>query len=258
MHHRVFTDQLGNAIEIPFPPQRIISLVPSLTELLYDLGLDNEVVGITKFCVHPHDWLGKKQIVGGTKNFWFGVIDQLRPDLIIGNKEENYLEGIQKLQLNYPIWMSDVITFNDALDMIRLVAKITDKEKEGDSLVSNIQSSFSQVIEAQRKRALYLIWRNPWMSVGGKTFIHTMLEKAGFINVFEKENRYPELTERNIKDLNPEVVLLSSEPFPFKEEHMIELKAMLPNAEIKLVDGEMFSWYGSRMIKAPGYFKGLH
>ena len=254
---RIFIDQVGSTVSIPSTPTRIISLVPSQTELLFDLGLDKEVVGITKFCVHPEEWLGMKQTVGGTKHFWFDRIDQLQPDLIIGNKEENYLEGIERLQTKYPVWISDVITFDDSLDMIRMISEITGKKEEGFSLVSKVNSSFEEIEHLQKKRALYLIWCNPWLGAAGQTFIHTMMEKAGFVNVLRERERYPELSIEDIRTLNPEVILLSSEPFPFKEEHAIEMKALLPNAEIKLVDGELFSWYGSRLIKAPAYFNKL-
>src|SRR6478736_9159490 len=144
MDQRIFIDQLGNAVSIPHPPSRIISLVPSQTELLFDLGLNEEVVGITKFCVHPREWLGTKKIVGGTKSFWFDQIDQLQPDLIIGNKEENYQEGIKQLQIKYPVWISDVISFEDSFNMIRSISEITGKKDKGLATISKINSSFGK------------------------------------------------------------------------------------------------------------------
>lgn len=258
MEQRVFLDQLSNPVSIPYPPKRIISLVPSQTELLFDLGLRDEILGITKFCIHPHDGTNKILKVGGTKNFWFDVIDAIKPDLIIGNKEENYEAGIKQLQSKYPVWMSDIVTVEDALAMIKSIADITGKETEGLSITTAIQSSFTKLpINKTRLRALYLIWRNPWMGIGRQTFIHAMMEKAGFANVLENYERYPELTVADIQMLDPEIVLLSSEPYPFNEAHLAEMKALLPNTNIKLVDGEMFSWYGSRLIKAPDYFLNL-
>ena len=258
MEQRVFLDQLSNSVSITYPPKRIISLVPSQTELLFDLGLRDEVVGITKFCIHPQDWANKILKVGGTKNFWFDVIDTIKPDLILGNKEENYETGIQQLQSKYSVWMSDIATLEDALAMIKSIGDITGKETEGLSITTAIQSSFSKLpINKTRQLALYLIWRNPWMGIGRQTFIHAMMEKAGFANVLENYERYPELTVADIEMLNPEIVLLSSEPFPFNEAHRAEMKALLPTTKIKLVDGEMFSWYGSRLIKAPDYFLNL-
>jgi ABC-type Fe3+-hydroxamate transport system substrate-binding protein len=228
-------------------------LVPSQTELLYDLGLDEEVAGITKFCVHPPHWLKEKTIIGGTKKFHFEIIDRLRPDLIIGNKEENYREGIELLQKKYPVWMSDIITLDDALSMITSVSEITGRQDSGACIVERIRTSFKE-IKPGNASVLYLIWKKPWMGAGKGTFINSMLEIMGLENVLQTE-RYPELSEEEIKELHPEVLLLSSEPYPFREEHIEELKRIVPKAKIILVDGEIFSWYGSRLLKAPDYFK---
>lgn len=246
---------MGNVLSLELPLKRIISLVPSQTELLYDLGLDVDVVGITKFCVHPPHWLKEKSIVGGTKKFHFETIDRLQPDLIIGNKEENYQEGIELLQKKYPVWMSDIVTLDDALSMIFSVSEITGKQSSGASLVNQINNLFKE-IKPLKSSVLYLIWKKPWMGAGKGTFINSMLEIVGLKNVLQSE-RYPELSESEIKELNPDVLLLSSEPYPFQEEHIEELKRIVPRAKIILVDGEMFSWYGSRLSKTPDYFKSL-
>ncbi len=250
-------DQMGNGFRIFEPPQRIVSLVPSQTELLFDLGLDEQVVGVTKFCIYPKEWRSSKSIVGGTKNFNFNVIDQLKPDLLIGNKEENYQEGISKLQQNYPVWMSDITTLGDAMTMIRSIARITNKKHEGIEMIGKIHLAFNSLNIIKPLRTLYLMWRDPWMGVGNKTFINSMIEKIGLKNVLESSERYPELSVNQIKELNPSIVLLSSEPFPFSEKHTNEVRKILPNARILLVDGEMFSWYGSRMAKAPNYFNSI-
>jgi ABC-type Fe3+-hydroxamate transport system substrate-binding protein len=237
---------------VPESPQRIISLVPSQTELLYDLGLGNRVVGLTKFCVHPAAWLRQKTIVGGTKQFRFDVIDSLQPDLIIGNKEENYQEGIDRLAENYSVWMSDITTVSDALEMITQVAAICGKASEAKILCEQIRTGFKTVAGRKSGRVVYLIWNKPYMAAGPETFIHEMLSQIGFENCV-KQARYPELSEAMIKEMNPDHILLSSEPYPFKQEHAKSLQALLPNAKISLVDGEMFSWYGSRMLKFPAY-----
>jgi ABC-type Fe3+-hydroxamate transport system substrate-binding protein len=249
-------DQLGTRIEID-SPQRIISLVPSQTELLYDLGVGDRVIGITKFCVHPKEWRDSKTIVGGTKNFNFDEIEKLRPDLIIGNKEENYKEGIATLQSRYPVWMSDIVSFADAIGMIKSVAAITQMTGNGSDIIQTIETEFSRLKRIPTKRTLYLMWRDPWMGAANGTFIHTMLEKAGLINVLAEEARYPELSVGKIKELNPDLVLLSSEPFPFRTKHIDEIRQILPSARILLVDGEMFSWYGSRLRLAPAYFTSV-
>lgn len=253
---RQFYDQLHRPVTINFPPQRIISLVPSQTELLYDLGLDSQIAGITKFCVHPNQWHQTKIRVGGTKNFAFDIIDSLNPDLIIANKEENYLEGVNHLQQKYPVWVSDIQTIEEALKMITDIGELTGKTERATEMASGIQNAFTKIKPHKPLTTLYLIWKGPWMAAGKDTFIDTMLSQIGLINAVDA-TRYPELTDSTIRELNPQVVMLSSEPFPFAEKHLAEMQSLLPSAKIMLVDGEMFSWYGSRLLKAPSYFSGL-
>jgi ABC-type Fe3+-hydroxamate transport system substrate-binding protein len=249
-------DQLGRSIEFNFPPQRIVSLVPSQTELLFDLGLGDRVVGITKFCVHPAEWFATKTKVGGTKTFHLEVIDQLKPDLIIGNKEENDEGRIKQLSEKYPVWMSDITDWQSAMQMIAQVGELVGEGEKANSLIAEIEIRFKSVAQFKSRKTLYFIWYNPWMAAGKNTFIDTMLSKVGLINCADA-NRYPELTIEQIKQLSPELILLSSEPFPFKEKHIEELSQILPQSKILLVDGEMFSWYGSRLLKAPDYFLGM-
>jgi ABC-type Fe3+-hydroxamate transport system substrate-binding protein len=257
MHQpRSFIDQTDTTVVLSKPPSRIISLVPSQTELLYDLGLGDSVVGVTRFCIHPEHWRKEKKVIGGTKNFHFEDIHALKPDLIIGNKEENYKEGIEQLRKEFPVWISDIITFDDALAMITGISQLTGKEKRGQVIVESIKQSFDGLRKQPAKRVLYLIWRDPWMAAGSGTFIHSMLSRLGFINCLENRHRYPELSAEEIRDLNPEIIFLSSEPYPFKEKHQTELRNILHCKSI-LVDGEMFSWYGTRLLKAPEYFNGL-
>lgn len=235
------------------PARRIISLVPSQTELLYDLGLDSEVVGITKFCIHPDHWLSTKTIVGGTKNVRLDVVESLKPDLIIANKEENTKEDIEKLMKKFNVWVSDVKNLEDAYSMMDTIADKTGKNVT--QIILDIKASFSSLMFEQ-KRALYLIWKKPWMAAGSDTFINEMMHIAGFENVV-KSMRYPGLSDEEMRSLNPEVVLLSSEPYPFKDQHVDEVKKLLPASKVKLVDGEMFSWYGGRMREMARYFRQL-
>lgn len=251
-----FTDQLNNKVSIPFPPRRIISLVPSQTELLASLGLQDEVVGITKFCVHPAPWLKSKTIIGGTKDFRYEIIDKLQPDLIIGNKEENYEEGIYELQKKYPVWMSDIVTWNDALNMIQGIGQITGKEAEALGIINSVKNAFESLQTFSSQSVLYFIWRKPWMVAGSDTFIHAILEKLNLRNAIDT-SRYPEISNEEIRQLNPDYIFLSSEPYPFQEKHIEELKQISPSSKIILVDGEMFSWYGSRLLHAPLYFNSL-
>lgn len=239
-------------------PIRIISLVPSQTELLIDLGLEQELVGITKFCIHPDYLRRTKSIIGGTKNFNFPLIDQLQPDLIIGNKEENYKEGIEQLQEKYPVWISDITTLEDALAMISKVGELTGKEIQASDLSDKISAAFQNLTyQGHLIKVAYFIWQHPYMVAASHTFIDDMLQRCGFLNVFKHLDRYPEISEEQLAEAKPEFVFLSSEPYPFKEQHLLEFKQIYPEATVKLVDGELFSWYGSRLLHSPAYFKGL-
>nr|WP_234462377.1 helical backbone metal receptor [Adhaeribacter terrigena] len=233
-------------------------MVPSQTELLFDLGLENEVVGVTKFCIHPSEKVKPKTKIGGTKNFNFKVIDELQPDLIIGNKEENYQEGIEKLAEKYPVWMSDIFTLEDSLDMIRKVGELTGKAENAIEIASKTATAFAQLPQPKNKiQAAYFIWKNPYMAAGSNTFINDMLQRCGFENVFAHAERYPEIGIELLHKSRPEVILLSSEPYPFQEKHFQEFQQICPEAKVMIVDGEMFSWYGSRLFKAPEYFLKL-
>ncbi|MEO1053441.1 MAG: helical backbone metal receptor [Bacteroidota bacterium] len=249
-------DQLGESITLNSIPKRIISLVPSQTEYLFDLGLGDHVVGVTKFCIHPGE-AKDKTIIGGTKKFRFDVIDRLKPDLIIGNKEENYLEGITRLKKKYPVWVSDILTINHALDMMKSLGAILNVPVKANDMVSDIQKRFGELNIGQKKKALYFIWREPYMAVGCDTFIDEMLSYAGFENLAAHMPRYPEIAREELFSWSPDVVLLSSEPYPFKEKHLEGFQQYFPDAQIKLVDGEVFSWYGSRLLSAPKYFNDL-
>lgn len=271
------TDQLGNSILLSNSPRRIISLVPSQTELLYDLGLDEEVIGITDYCVHPKDWLERKTKVGGTKKLDLKKIRELDPDLIIGNKEENEKEQILELMKHYPVWMSDIKTLEEALSMIHAIGEITGKQKRAVEIQNNIREQFSlfklsMPVLNRTNSVLYLIWRKPYISAGPDTFIDHLLNICGLTNSTSsltpllKERgdsreavgvRYPEMTPEQIRQADPSLIFLSSEPYPFQQKHIPELQSICPRAKVVLVDGEMFSWYGSRLVYAPSYFERL-
>jgi ABC-type Fe3+-hydroxamate transport system substrate-binding protein len=256
---KTFTDQLGRELKISFPPKRIVSLVPSQTELLFYLGLDSEIAGITKFCIHPAEKVKAKLKVRGTKQLHLEMIREIEPDLIIGNKEENKEDQVKELMSEFSVWMSDIKTLNDAYDMIQCVGELVNRSEAAEKLVSHIQSQFetlrNKLKNSEPLKTLYLIWRNPYMTVGGDTFINSMLELSGLDNCFKNTLRYPEISEDEMKAANPKVILLSSEPYPFKEKHIAEIKSICPLAKIMLVDGELFSWYGSRLLKSPSYFE---
>lgn len=252
-------DQLGRKVTLEnYPPKRIISLVPSQTELLYDLGLEEEVTGITKFCVHPQNWFRNKTRVGGTKNVNIQKVKALQPQLILANKEENVKEQIEALEKIAPVWVSDVNKLEDAVNMIENIGLLTGKSQKSKVISQNLQNQFQQLAtQNYRLQTVYFIWRNPYMTVGGDTFISDMLNRCSLQNVFESHERYPEISLEQLKESNVQLILLSSEPYPFKENHIEEIQAVLPAVKILLVDGEMFSWYGSRLLQAALYFKAL-
>lgn len=249
-------DQMNTIIRLEYVPRRIISLVPSQTELLYDLGLDDEVVGITKFCIHPESWFHEKTRIGGTKNVQIEKVRELQPDLIIGNKEENTRADIEQLREIAPVWMSDIDTLEQSIEMILEIGKITDREKESVRLATSVQQKFTDLAQTITKKwtCLYFMWKDPYFTVGKNTFIDAMIECCGGINL-QNETRYPEWDFS--QDCSPDVILLSSEPYPFNETHRDFFKEKYPQSNIVLADGEYFSWYGSRLEKAPAYFEKL-
>lgn len=255
MSKKNYIDQMQRTVEITSTVSRIVSLVPSQTELLVDLGLREKLVGITKFCVHPAGLKKEIQLIGGTKNVRIDLVRSLDPDLVIGNKEENNQADIEALETILPTWMSDIFNLEDALEMIRKVGEITGTTKRAEEIVSEIKTNFLQLegLKNSGKSVLYLIWKNPYIAVGPNTFIDSMLHTLGFKNAMNDE-RYPEV---KMEEVNPDLIFLSSEPFPFKEKHIEELQDQFPESQVVLVDGEYFSWYGSRLIGAPAYFKEL-
>ncbi|MCR6638192.1 MAG: helical backbone metal receptor [Sporocytophaga sp.] len=252
----IHTDMLGRKMVLIKPVKRIVSLVPSVTEFLFDIGLENEVVGVTKFCKYPAT-VSDKVKVGGTKNLNLDTINSLSPDLIIANKEENEKTAIDELQKKYPVWVGEVKTVDDAFAMMNSLGVLTGKEEEASNLTREIKNSLDAYRSSTNLRACYLIWKKPFMTVGEDTYIHAMMEKAGFINVFKDRNRYPMTDLDEIKALEPDIILLSSEPYFFKEKDKEELEQLCPTQSVKLVNGEIFSWYGSRMRLASDYFKSL-
>jgi ABC-type Fe3+-hydroxamate transport system substrate-binding protein len=271
-----FTDQLGRAITLSHPPSRIVSLVPSQTELL--ATLEAPVVGITKFCVHPASWFRELTRIGGTKDIHPEKIAALQPDLIIANKEENDRAQVETLAAQYPVWVSDIHDLHNALTMIRSIGDLIGRGAKAQSLATTIQSSFNDLHPtadipqaaqftlaahspqaARSPVAAYLIWRTAeplsFMAAGNDTFIHDMLQRCGLANHFANRPRYPAVTPNDLAACD--LILLSSEPYPFRDRHITELRALTPHAAIRLVDGEMFSWYGSRLLHAPAYFRQL-
>lgn len=237
---------------------KIISLVPSLTETLFDLGLENQVIGRTKFCIHPQEKVKSIPRFGGTKNPNIQGIITACPDLVIANKEENNKVDVECLiQAGIDVLVTDINNYDTALEALLQIGTATDKLSEAQELKSAIEREFDTICPLDKKRnAAYFIWKNPYMTVGKDTYIHDMLDRCGFKNVFESESRYPVTDLDKLTDLDTEIILLSSEPYPFKNKDLEEVKSKIDIPTV-IVDGEYFSWYGSRMINAPKYFNSL-
>lgn len=260
---KIIKDQVGREICLKQTPKRIVSLVPSQTELLHDLALEKELVGITKFCVHPYHLKATKEIVGGTKKVDFEKIKALYPDFILCNKEENSYEMLPELEKIAPTYFSDVNTIQQAIDLILSLGTILNRRTESDNLAHKIEfklNDFKQFIKNKPTRKVaYFIWAKPWMVAANDTYINEMLQLNRFENIYEHMSRYPKVEINRIRhEGDPDVVILSSEPFPFQDEHALEIATYTNRSVTVFGDGEMFSWFGSRILLAFDYFKELH
>ena len=257
----VFKDLLGRKLAIHSTPKRIVSLVPSQTELLVDLGLSNAIVGVTKFCVHPKHIRSSKVVVGGTKNVKVEKIRALEPDIILCNKEENSKALIEQLEPIAPVHISDIYSIDDCLELLQQYGQIFEVTEKAEVLslqIKNRLQDFTGYVHGHKKlKVAYFIWKDPWMVVGKHTFIDHMLVLNNYENVFGNLERYPEINLESEILKKAELIMLSSEPYPFKEVSVDHLRQRFPNAKIHLVNGEYFSWYGSRLMHAFDYFKSL-
>ena len=239
-------DQTGRSLELSQPPRRIVSTVPSQTELLYDLGLEAEVVGITAYCEAPPHWLESKTVIGGTKNLQIEKIRALEPDLIIGNKEENIKEQIEALAAETPVWLSDVRSVDHALEMIASIGTLTGRQQQAETLQQSIAGERAKIRPLPDLRAAFLIWKDPLMMAGPDTFIGQVMQEAGWHNAAPEEGgRYPQTDLSALQSMNLDLLLLSSEPYAFTSADLHQLSAAARHSRV--VDAQLFSWYGSRM-----------
>lgn len=254
----IIKDAIGKSFDSQTRYRRIVSLVPSQTEYILDLIGDNKdinVVGRTKFCIHPANKVSDITIVGGTKQVHIDKIKALNPDIVICNKEENTEEIANEIEAFFPVFTSEITTIDSALDYMLRIAQLLDLSEEGDIIKTQINQAIKGYQPIKQKKAIYLIWKDPYMAAGGDTFIDKMMNAAGYNNVLHDQLRYPTVILDDIKSYNPDVIFLSSEPYPFQEKHVSEFDAL--NIPTHVVDGEMFSWYGTRMLKSWEYFNQL-
>lgn len=230
---------------------RIVSLVPSLTELIIDLGLKEQLVGRTRFCVHPKEVVEEIPIIGGTKNPRVDKILDLEPDLVIANKEENRQQHIQQLrQSGAEVEVTDIATINQALLTIHQLGVKLGVDTKAAELNKKIGEELERRPDEPSLRTAYFIWKDPWMTIGGDTYINDVMQHWKLENVYGHRQRYPKLELDELARRNPELILLSSEPYPFKEKHVDIVQEACPEARVLQIEGEWFSWYGSRMLDA--------
>jgi ABC-type Fe3+-hydroxamate transport system substrate-binding protein len=255
MINRTVKDALDRSIDVTDVPCRVISLIPSITESLFELGLGDRIVGVSQFCTQPLDRVDQKPRVGGQKNPDHDKIAALQPDLIILNVEENRREDIELLNARYRTFVTFPRRFRDSIGLLEDLGRIFDCP---DTVQPFIDAIRVPVESRQRFRALYLIWRKPWMSVNRDTYIHDVLSTFGLDNVCaEREPRYPEITPDDVAAMDPDVILLPDEPFRFRERHRSEVLQWpvraCRNGRVFLVDGSYFCWYGTRAARTADY-----
>ncbi|MBW7925144.1 MAG: ABC transporter substrate-binding protein [Burkholderiaceae bacterium] len=241
---------------------RIVSLVPSLTELLCQLGLREQLVGRTGFCIHPRDALRDVPRVGGTKDVDIERVRALAPTHVVVNVDENEKPVVDRIAelgpeivVTHPITVDDnlalIESFGERFDVHAVAQRIADRQREAVHRVGTRRFAPVDV--------LYLIWKDPWMSIGRETFIAHMLAAVGLRSVVtEAQPRYPQVDDPSIDARGACVVLLSSEPYRFLERHRLALQRASARSTpmFATIDGEMTSWYGTRAIDGLHYLLG--
>jgi len=254
-----FHDAIGRAHETA-PDGRIVSLVPSLTELLFDLGLTDRLVGRTQFCVHPNPAVNKVTSVGGTKKIDMEILRGLEPTHVLVNVDENPKEMADDLSAaGYDVVVTHPLTVADNRALYRLIGGIFGAAEEAERLETKFDAALDAVTSAAagwpERRVLYLIWRKPWMTIAPDTYIADMLALANLRSLNTgSPDRYPEICLDAAILERVDDVLFSTEPFPFTEKHLDAFRREFPDhaAKARLIDAEMVSWYGSRAVP------GLH
>ncbi len=227
------------------------------------MGLEKNIVGITQFCKHPFQLKSTKTIVGGTKNVGVELIKSLNPDFILCSKEENTEEIVSELEVLAPVFVADVTSIETNIDLINRLGKLLYCQTNACNLIDKIKFQLADfklfTRYLPRKKVAYFIWKNPWMAAGGNTYINEVLKLNNFINVYENKDRYPTVDLNLIrKEGNPKIIFLPTEPYAFSDEDAFEIGRHSNHSNTIFIEGEYFSWYGSRLLKALPYFKKMH
>jgi ABC-type Fe3+-hydroxamate transport system substrate-binding protein len=257
-------DGRGRRVELNAPPRRIVSLVPSSTEALWDMGVGGAIVGVTRYCTHPREALNGVAVVGGTKDVDVSAVAALRPDLVVANCEENTREAIEALeQQEIPVWAAFPRTVDAALADLAALGRLVGRAEVGVAWGRrgrDMREILRERVGTFTFTYAWMIWRRPWMAVSDDTFIASMLAEAGGRNALASlEGRFPEVAAEALGAADPDVVLLSSEPMPFSWRHADELAAAsgVPRSRFRRVDGSFASWHGTRMAAGFAYLAGL-
>ena len=253
-----FQDAHNRCLSLPHVPQRIISLVPSITETVFTLGAGARVVGVTSYCTHPPDGVASVTQVGGTKDPNLETIERLEPDLIIINDEENRKEDFQALvERDFPVYVTAPRTVAEGIRLVEQLGPVVGCQEQAQMLAESLwqpyQAATNACKEAERLRVFCPIWRKPWMSFNHETYSDDMLRCCGGENVLQtKGERYFSLSLDEVAAADPHIVLLPSEPYPFAEKHFIHLEPLKKTAagrggHFYCVDGMALCWYGPRI-----------
>jgi ABC-type Fe3+-hydroxamate transport system substrate-binding protein len=229
---------------------RIVSLVPSVTETLFELGLDDQIIAITRFCRLPAEKVKLKPKVGGTKNPKLDDIVQLKPDVVIMDRDENRKQDAEFLKRNgIDVFATFPRSVEEGIQVIADLGKKFQVVEKANRMIEEIRQRMKMLTIHDRKRALILIWRNPYMTVNRDTYVHAISALFGFDNVFaDHQERYPKLKHEEIVACKAEVVLMPDEPYPFRQRHVEELRAL--EAQFLLFDGTYITWPGYGMLRA--------
>jgi ABC-type Fe3+-hydroxamate transport system substrate-binding protein len=258
---RALVDASGVALELSHPPRRIVSLIPSTTELLCHLGLADALVGVTVYCVEPREVVRTKQKIGGEKNPDVAAIVALAPELVITNVEENRREDVEALRAaGVPVWVVYPRSVDETATFIRELGAITETGPRADALADEIVTLAARARAASAHRppatVFYPIWRGPYMTINRDTYIHDVLRTVGAVNVFgERSERYPTVTLDEMAARRPDVIVLPDEPFRFRRVHVKDFERYtdvpaVQRGRIHLMDGKLFSWHGPRLAEA--------
>ena len=253
-----FRDASEATLVLSAAPRRIVSLVPSITEILFALGVGDAVAGCTIYCTHPPEGVAAKARVGGEKNPALEAIRALGADLVIANVEENLREHVLALRgWGIPVYVTYPRTVADGVRLVRELGAVTGAAERGTAIADALEADLARALAARgsgaRARVFCPIWRRPYMAVGGDTYANDMLSVCGGDNVFAgAARRYPTVTLEDVAAAAPDVILLPDEPYRFRRVH-VEDFAPFPDmpavarGKIHLVDGKLLTWYGPRI-----------